>query len=701
MNRSNLFKSAGAMLALVAMTQPLAAVAAAPPSIEIAPLSKSAGSQAASAASRVHRGAAAQSVETSSLLTHTQKLALLQKKIKYVFVLFQENRSFDHYFGTYPGANGLFNYGPHPTNAQVPGFTQKIVNTDGSVGVITPFLIPQTVKGVAAGGGAVTVPLYPADTTSVDHSHAGIVNGIHLVGGVALNDRFVLNAEGFTTDAWGNVITKAGVPVASATPPSLAAKQKGELLVAHIDCDTIPILWNYADRFTLFDNFKMTVNGPSTPNAIAMIAGQSGETQMVLHPGEASTDTANPTVAASGGLPVSADPSPFPGSNFDFSAVKPPFGPNDTSPANPTFNLTFASLPLSFMGKAIHTTVLSDQNPALDLADVQGDIATISTQNAVNWGWYQEGYDHEPTDGAGAATNSTYITHHNGPQYFGYLADNTVVQKRLHGLGDFFNDIAGHKIQPGVFYVRGGYGNNDGLLPASPSPAVRATFPGSDDHPGYSDAQISEALLADEVNAIVNSGYWNQSAIIITYDETDGLYDHQPPAIREWAPNGDPESPGSRIPAIVLSPYGVVHGISHVPSEHSSVIKFIDELFSLTPLADLPVEKSARAQGKTLFGQPYLGPADDGVPNVGDLLEAFDDNRLTGALPPVPSTYALVPTAAALTLPQYGGQGCRSLNIVPTDYSASGLIDPAPADFNPRGSTNPGIPTSTPGWPTN
>jgi phospholipase C len=89
--------------------------------------------------------------------------------------------------------------------------------------------------------------------------------------------------------------------------------------VAHIDCDTIPFLWQYADRFTLFDNFHQTVIGPSTPNAIAMIAGQSGETQWALHPSEGSNNTASPTVALSGGLPVVGDPGPFPGSNFDES----------------------------------------------------------------------------------------------------------------------------------------------------------------------------------------------------------------------------------------------------------------------------------------------------------------------------------------------------------------------------------------------
>src|ERR1700690_2489694 len=45
-------------------------------------------------------------------LTLQQKIALLRQKVKYVFVIFQENRSFEHYFGTYPGANGLFSTYP-------------------------------------------------------------------------------------------------------------------------------------------------------------------------------------------------------------------------------------------------------------------------------------------------------------------------------------------------------------------------------------------------------------------------------------------------------------------------------------------------------------------------------------------------------------------------------------------------------------
>ena len=62
--------------------------------------------------------------------------------------------------------------------------------------------------------------------------------------------------------------------------------QFARLVMSHIDCDTIPFFWNFANRFTIFDSIFATEDTPSTPNAIAMIAGQSGETQWVKHAGE-------------------------------------------------------------------------------------------------------------------------------------------------------------------------------------------------------------------------------------------------------------------------------------------------------------------------------------------------------------------------------------------------------------------------------
>jgi len=607
----------------------------------------------------------------SPTLSHDAKLKLVREKIKYVFVLFQENRSFDFYFATYPGADGLYS----PKGSKPAGFTQPIVNLDGSVGTISPFKIPFSVVDAAGK----TVPLYPSDIASVNHSHTAIAHKLGVdANGIAQNNLYALTEEGVTL--------VSGKP---SKLPSLERKQFGELVMSHIDCDAAPFLWRYADRFTLFDAFFDTVIGPSTPNAIAMISGQTGETQWMLHP-EAAAAVPGPGHVM--GLPMLSDPSPYWGSLLDNGPH--PKLPNPETSKSPAPNLTFASLPLSFMGSDIEKTTAADYDPTFDLIDVQADIKKIAGHGtpAINWGWYQQGYDHEPTDGAGAASHDTYVVHHNAPQYFGYVANNPDVNTHMHGLGDFFADVAAKRLPAsGVFYVRGGYGNIDGEKPLDPNPNLAAVFHGNDDHPGYSDSQLSESLLAREINAIARSPYWPQSVILIAYDESDGLYDHAQPRVRSHDAAGLPLDQGPRIPSIMISPYSVVHAVSHERAEHSSIIKLVNEIFSLIPLADLPDEERARAIGLAKFGQKDLGPADDKVEGVGDLLSGFDNRRLLGKAQLLPPSFAEIPEAEIKSYPHMGGRGCSALSIRPTD---TGLPNPIPKDFNPRPDTTPGIPTS-------
>ncbi len=659
---NQIWKKGLASLAMVAMMQPGFALAqntasAATAAITIAPKSSDA----------VQKFVVTPTAEAT--LTSAQKLALLQQNIKYVFVLFQENRSFDFYFGTYPGANGLYS---QPAS-ETPGLTQPIVNTDGTIGTISAFKIPLSVTDVNGN----TVPIYPQDTDSVNHAHSAYITKIDVQGGVTKNDGYATTEEGVT------VVN--GVP---SKKPSLANKQMGELVMGHVDCDAAPVLWNYADRFTLFDDFHQTVLSASTPNALAMISGQSGETQWVKHPTEATTST------SSNGVPVISDGDPFWGSQLDTTsaATKQPANPPS---ATPEINLTFATLPLSFMGSDIQATTASDLAPAADLTDVEKDIAEIAGNGVkpTNWGWYEEGYDHEFSDTTATASHAGYVTHHNAPQYFGYVSNNPAVSSHLHGLSDFAVAVANKQLPAGggVFYVRGGENNIQGLTPVDPNPKLAGVFAGNDDHPGYSDLQISSALVADEVNLIASSPYWPQSAIIITYDETDGLYDHAAEVIRNYDPQGNPLEQGPRIPTIIISPYSVTHAISHEATEHSSIIKFIDQLFGLEPLADLPDEKQARKDGLTMFGQAYLGPADAGVSGIGNMFSAFDNNRLSGAAQTLPASYAEIPEQLVNTFPQGGNKGCQLLGITPTD---TGLTNNVPSDFNPRPASDPGTPTS-------
>ena len=228
--------------------------------------------------------------------------------------------------------------------------------------------------------------------------------------GIAANDRYAMDQEGLTTNATGYIVTNTG---AAPTSITLAQAQKAETDIGHIDCDTIPFMWSWAEHFVLFDNFHQTIVGPSTPNAIAIIAGQSGETQWALHPDEgASVTYANPNfpnpLGASFGskitpsvsnayVPIVGDPGPFPGSNLDTNKVKPPYN-SDENPANPALKSDLRHPAASFMGSDIEKIIKSDPNPAADLRDVQSDIREIASFNRpVNWGWYQQGFDANDT----------------------------------------------------------------------------------------------------------------------------------------------------------------------------------------------------------------------------------------------------------------------------------------------------------------
>jgi phospholipase C len=726
------------------------------------------------------------SASSMTQLTTTQKLAQLQQKVKYVFVVFQENRSFDHYFGSYPGANGLFATYPGANSSDPsakPGnafssFNSGIqsVTSNGTVSysTVSPFLVPRAIVNQAG----TTTTIYSEDMYSVDHSHTGYIDDLHsdqATRSVPKNDGYPLDQEGlyYNTDSSGvsAAIYSTSTHAAPTSNVTLQTKQKGEIAMGHVDCDTIPLMWQYADRFTLFDNMHQTAVGPSTPNAVAMIGAETGDTQWVLHPNNYdsySITYGSPTAVGhiQYSLPNVTDTPPFAGSASDNAAVKPPYGPDESNGQGSTTigtpkagqeALTFASLPLSFMGNQITTITGNDQHPTFDLTDVQQDIQTIAANNPnIPWGWYQQGYGPEPFDGTAfnddeanytaAPEHASYIVHHNGPQYFGYLGDNTTEQGNMHGLQQFYTDVAGGTLSPtgGVYYIRGGYYNNLSQTPLDPNSTVRADFSGNDDHGSYSDSQISEASVAATINAIANSPYWSQSAIIITYDESDGFFDHQPEQFRTYGPDGEPESGGPRIPLMVVSPYAVTHGVSHTYSEHSSVIRFVEELEGLVPLGQLPNEAAAFTAGANLCTTPptysgtpaptlvlpgaqsttttinpfclpngspqtALGPADV-YAGMGDLTEAFDNDRLLGNVPPLPASYVMIPTSTVTTLPHYSAIGAcanSALNIVPTDYTNGyssapfdptgtlttvPVIDPPPADFNPRPTVSTGSP---------
>ncbi|MBV9385583.1 MAG: hypothetical protein JOZ78_04045 [Chroococcidiopsidaceae cyanobacterium CP_BM_ER_R8_30] len=623
---------------------------------------------------------------TEPSLSQTQLVQLLRQKIKYVFVIFNENHSFDNEYGTFPGVNGLYSDGQSPRSAaNTPGFTQTYTDANGATVTVQPFLI-----GPAQNATVVD---------SVDHSHTGLTTKLNVVNNVPQMDKFAF-------DEYTRFASKGGAAnIAQGT-------QYARLVMSHIDCNTIPFFWQWASRFTIFDNIFATENTPSTPNAVAMLAGQSGETQWVKNGPGGQTYNVGLNSGTTQGPPLVNDPQPFWGSQFDPTTQdRQPAGSQESyANSNIASNLTFASLPLTFLGSSIKTVLASNKNPSFDLPDIQLDIPSIqqSNTNPVNWRWYQEGYDLEPTDTNGIASHYAYVSHHNGAQYFGYISDTPQVSNTsLRGLNDFFTAIANNKLPSGgVFYIRGGYTNQQGLLPPITNPstpadeikAIDAAKIGDDDHPGYTDRQISEAMAARAINAIAsNPTIWSQSAIIITYDESDGFYDHVPPRILSYGPDGLPLARGIRIPLILISPYARTHAVSHVEGDHNAIIQTINYVFGLPALSSLPDEAQALAAGNSPqfnkfgpsgFQQQYLGPRDTNSSITDSLLSGFDPQRLQGTSPLLPASLAQIPDNVVNSLPHYGGNGCQAIGITPEDQQL-GIPNNIPPGFNPLPSTYP------------
>lgn len=527
-----------------------------------------------------------------------QTIANLRAHIHHVFVIYQENRSFDSYFGSFPGVDNLAT-----PEARAHGFRQY--DAIGHTWV-TPFL------------------LNAADTRDADHSREALL----------------AKSDGGRMDHFISYEEKNLVAFSGYSPS--AARQLGILTMAHEDCNTIPFLWMYAHRFTIYDHIFQAMYGPSTPGNIDLIAGQSGQTQAARHPDQ--------TIKSSFGTgePVMQDADP------DFG----PYTFTYEQKGEHQLDQTYATLMLTMKGGSAPAEVKKDTD------DVKEDIGELGRldRKAIPWAWYQEGFG----NGDSNKNHPAYIAHHNAPQYFGYIRENPSMWKGEHDLLDFFTDIEKQQLPDrSVVFVKGGQLNPFGWKPANPR---ALSILGDDDHPGYSDSQLSESLVAKVVNAVARSPYWKDSAIIVIWDDSEGFYDHVPPPRFEMCPDKEPCGDGPRVPLLLISPYAKSGGVVSDPGDHVSFVKFLDVLFNLPPLASLPDEK------------PYLpqGPRDTS-PRLTDLLGGFDPARLAGRKPLIPAAAAEIPDATVNTFPP--PMTCKDTGVTPVRI-------PGASSTPPRGWTN-------------
>jgi phospholipase C len=188
--------------------------------------------------------------------------------------------------------------------------------------------------------------------------------------------------------------------------------------------------------------------------------------------------------------------------------------------------------------------------------DVYPNLFTRLDDAHITWGFYVQDV---PTLGILSSTYGKKLAH-------------------VFDFDQFFTDAAAGAL-PQVVFVEG----TDMMGGASPD----------EDPPA--DIEVGQAMVASIVGAVTASPQWPHTAMLLTYDEQGGLYDHVPPQPAcvpdDIAPIVGPDGvvaafdqTGLRIPMVAISPYAKRGYVSHVVTDHTSVLRFVEYVFNLPAL---------------------------------------------------------------------------------------------------------------------
>ncbi|MBB2201447.1 phospholipase C [Gluconacetobacter tumulisoli] len=482
--------------------------------------------------------AAATAVSASDFTTRTP--------IKHLVVIYQENVSFDHYFGTYPRA----------TNPKgEPAFTAKVGTPTAVYTLRTSHLLSQNPNTGAQNGTGAALPfrLDRTQASSADQNHAYTAEQMAYDNGKA--DLFPL-------------YTGKG------TPGGVGAFGTSGQVMGYYDGNTVTALWRYAQRFAMNDNAYTDVYGPSTPGALNVVSGQTNGMVIVATTKQPSTQ----------------------------------------------------STPSAFVedGQGGYT-MINDIDPAYDACSSKTDQVLMSGQNigdllnasGITWGGFMGGFDLRTSNdnGSNGCTRYSYSTvvaqnvvdyipHHNWFQYYKSTSN------PMHARPDSIASV-GYTTIPGK--NKADPANHEYDIDDFYKAVKRDNFPAvsfikmpayQDGHAGYSDPLDEQAGIVRLVNFLQKTPEWKDTAIVITYDDSDGWYDHlyATPTHGSFAGtadqvngagvcgetgnvpqgvNGQPVNgrcgPGTRIPLIVISPWAKTNHISHNLVTQSSVVRFIED----------------------------------------------------------------------------------------------------------------------------
>jgi phospholipase C len=517
--------------------------------------------------------------------------------IKHIVVIYGENVSFDHYFATYPHAS---NPAGEPRFRSLPG-TPDVNGLSGALLTNNP----NATNPLNGAGATNPFRLDRTQAATADQNHAYTAEQQAYDNGKAdLFPKYTGNATSGGAGAFGTT---------------------GQVM-GYYDGNTVTALWNYAQHFAMSDNAYTSTYGPSTPGALEVVAGQTNGMKPVL-------TTKKPSAAGS-------------------------YYVNDGQGG---------------------FTMINDVDPANDLCSSTTDAVLMSGQNIgdllnarnVSWGGFMGGFDLQTVNSNGTtgckrstlstvvgAATADYIPHHNWFQYYASTSNPQHLRpSSIAAIGHTMEkngrtrDPANHQYDINDFYNAVDAGNFPAVSFLK-APAYQ------DGHAGYSDPLDEQAFVAKVVNFLQQQKEWDDTAVIVAWDDSDGWYDHayamptsasfdsvadqlNGPGIcgTGSAPDGlsgKPVNgrcgPGTRIPFIVISPWAKQNYVDHTLINQASVVRFIEDNWldgqrigggsfdatsgSLMGMFDFSRHHNGNDEERKLFVDPTTGVVVDRAPKT-------------------------------------------------------------------------------------
>jgi acid phosphatase len=500
--------------------------------------------------------------------------AALQAQVKNIVVIYAENRSFDNLYGTFPGANGI------------PGVDASAV---GSYVSQTDRDAASTVLGTlpAVWGGLTAAGQYPvvtqADTTNKLANKP-----------FRIDESFPVDESVVTRDLYHRFYEnqmQIGTTGARDNSKFAAVADSGGLVMGYYDGSRMA-LWNIAKDYVLADNFFQGAFGgsflnhqylvcacaPSYPNADTAAAkptitvldtdasGAYLPTLKLAVCSPASALDGPPSFVTSGNIA----PKDYFGAGDGFRAVntmQPPYQPSSNAPASDDASKLYADT----------------SKPNTLPPQTQTHIGDLLTAKSVSWAWYAGSWDSTLATATGdraaiSANPPNFQFHHQPFNYYAEFDPATHAADRDAHLKDYKDLVA------------------DAAAGTLPAVAFYKPQGNQNQHAGYANVADGDAHIADVVQRLQASPQWPNMVIVITYDENGGFWDHVSP------PKGDLLGPGTRIPALIVSPLAKKGTVDHTQYDTASILRLITRRFALDALPGLTARDAAltAAGGKAM-----------------------------------------------------------------------------------------------------